>query len=161
MRCAAASLRLVVLFSFLAVPLACSDDAGGGSDETGTGGEMMGDPEVTISAEASVDRACSPSSVATVSLRATKVGCEKAPPAPCTLPNPPPVYESDAVACPIDADLELAIDAAGRYAVEVVRDPGAGESTACWGEEVLVTTEAVEASDTITSAMVSEAPCPQ
>lgn len=161
MRRAAAFLRLALLISVSSTSLACSDDTGGDGGDTGTGGEMMGDPEATIVADASVDRACSPSSVAEVSLRATKVGCESGPPAPCTLPNPPPVFDSAAVACPIDAPLELQIDEGGRYAVEVVRDPGATESTACWGEEVVVTTEAVEASQIITTAMVSEAPCPE
>ncbi|MCR9160460.1 MAG: hypothetical protein ACE37F_27575 [Nannocystaceae bacterium] len=125
------------------------------SNETDT--EAMsggGNPgSVLLLAAVSTEGPCNTVGVTGVQLVARRVGCEAAPPAPCTLPAEPPTLEGDAFSCPASDPsrlLGVEVDEGGRYEVQSVIEFTTGEREArCHVEggnpEVLVTSEAVEA----------------
>lgn len=152
------------------VSLACvvgdgeaGDEAGGSSSET-TG---AGEPGARVVGQVDVIDLCGVNGAHVVSLRATKVGCEQGPPAPCTIRTDP--YEEvvgDAATCPASnnsLDMAVVIESPGRYQIEARALTDNGHVGRCFGPdggtETLVTSEQVAARATI--AVSSRAgPCP-
>jgi hypothetical protein len=134
------------LFVSLVLVVACGDDAGPSMvlDTTGTevgdASSSTGSDNELPTMEAVVDAAaaCGAEGAESSSFVATRVGCVRPPPSPCTLPDPPKTYVGTVVACPsTDAasTLQVAVDQTGRYHVETVLALEDGtEQRECYGE---------------------------
>ena len=122
---------------------------------------------VLLLAAVGTEGPCNTVGVTQVQLVARRVGCEAAPPAPCTLPADPPTIEGDAFSCPAtDPSRLLGVEVvdAGRYEVQSVIEFTDGVREArCHVEggdpEVLVTSEEVE-SGTVRMLDDGEQACP-
>lgn len=107
---------------------------------------------VLLLADVSTEGPCNTVGVTQVQLVAIRVGCEAAPPAPCTLPAEPPTIEGDAFSCPAtDPSRLLGVEVVdgGRYQVQSVIEFTTGDREArCHVEsgdpEILVTSEQVD-----------------
>jgi hypothetical protein len=156
----------------LALVMACGDD-GGASTESGSSGSTTAPPgatpgEVEVVAQVDVIDLCGTNGATTVSLRATRVGCEQAPPAPCTIKVDP--YEEvvgDAATCPASqnsAEMRVVVGSAGRWHIEARALTDTGYVGRCFGpgkEEVTLVTKAqVEAGATI-AVTPRSGPCPE
>lgn len=147
-------------------------DVGGGESGGGSSGavDSTGDatPAATIVGQVDVIDLCGIEGAKVVSFRATRIGCEQAPPAPCTIKTDP--YEEivgDAAVCPASQnalDMAITIEAAGRFQVEARALTDNGYVGRCFGPEgggtsTLVTREQVESGGSV--AVFSRAgPCP-
>jgi hypothetical protein len=114
----------------------------GGVESTGP----SGDPHATLLATIDGAAACELTGVVEVVLRATIVGCDPPPPAPCTLPVDPIPIEGDRMTCPssetqvllgveVPRTGEWRVEAAYRYVTEpdsfvCYAPPGATEPVA-------------------------------
>jgi hypothetical protein len=158
----------------MGIAAACGDDGGeasdtgAGSSSTGTDESSSGGvPNAFPTIEAVVDAAALCGGGAdSIEIRATRVGCEDPPPAPCTLPNPPMVEVGDQLACPSDetaAALRAEIMIKGRYNVEVATITGTSESVECFADgpeaPVLVSEGQLASKPTIAVSGLGE-PCP-
>lgn len=151
---------------------ACGGDDGGGSadvaaDSGGSdtaGSSSSGDlvmPNAAPTLRRAVDTTAACGADGTIGLRATQVACVKLPPAPCTLPSPPRVFEGPAIACPAsetESELLVEIEFAGRYTVELVATAADGsESVTCFSDtaesEVIVDDDAIASKPTVTLSM--------
>lgn len=121
----------------------------------------------TVAALVDVAAACSMSGATRVELHATRVGCAKPLPAPCTLPEVPRVTVGEGVDCPT-ADspqtLRVELTQTGRYHVEVVTLAGEDElSAVCWGQggeiELLVDDDQLAQMPTITVEALDGSAC--
>lgn len=156
----------------VALVVACGDDVGDGEATTGTGGssttaapETPG--EVRIVGQVDVIDLCGVSGATQISFRATRVGCEPGPPAPCTIQvNPYEEIVGAAASCPGSqnaAEMAVVVRSSGRYHIEARALTESGYVGRCFGpgtEEVTrVTKDQVEAGATI--PVTSRAgPCP-
>lgn len=145
--------RFFATCSFVLV-VGCGDDGGdaSGSDSDGSttappAGASPG--EVEIVGQVDVIDLCGTNGATAVSFRATKVGCEQGPPAPCTIKVDP--YEEvvgDAATCPASqnaADMRVVVESAGRWQVEARALTDTGYVGRCFGpgsEEVTLVTKA-------------------
>ncbi|MBL4685002.1 MAG: hypothetical protein JKY37_10460 [Nannocystaceae bacterium] len=92
----------------------------------------------------------------TIGLRATQVACVKLPPAPCTLPSPPRVFEGPTIACPSDTESELLVETSLRAAIPWSWRTAAANVT-CFSNtaesEVVVDDDAVVCKPTVALSM--------
>ena len=110
---------------------------------------------------------CNTVGVTQVQLVARRVGCESAPPAPCTLPVDPPSIEGDVFTCPnTDPSTLLGVEVGqgGRYEVQTVTEFTTGETevrcNAQGGDpEIVVPASAVE-TGAVTMLDDADVPCP-
>lgn len=152
----------------LALMLACitsepADEAGGEGDSSGA---PQG-PGARIVGKVDVIDLCGVDGAKAVSFRATRIGCEPGPPAPCTLKTDP--YEvtiGDAAPCPgshTSLDMTVVVEGSGRYAVEAQALTDGGYVGRCYGpgtaEVTPVTADQVDASATI-AVLPRAGPCP-
>jgi hypothetical protein len=80
-----------------------------------------GDPHATLLGALDAQAACNLTGLVEVVLRATLVGCDPPPPAPCTLPVDPPPVEGDRMTCPsAESNVVLGVEVqrSGRWRVE-------------------------------------------
>lgn len=155
--------------------VACGGDDDGGDDggavDSGTMGvgateSSGGSGNDLPTVEIEIDASATCGADGSLLLRATQVGCVSPPPAPCTMPMTPPVYEGDTIACPSTeaaATMRVGIEKAGRYNVELVTVAGDGtESTECFSDrddpELIVDDSAFNTNRTI-PAMSLGGPC--
>lgn len=142
-----------------------ADEPGGGEEGSSSGGDDS--PHTVLLAPVS-GSICDTVGVISVQVRATKVGCEHPPPAPCTLPADPPPVEGDMVSCPItdgEVTLGVRVDQAAAYAVEVVADRTPDDpTTECFAESVMATSVLVTSVDLDVGSQKmlvgTGAPCP-
>jgi hypothetical protein len=77
----------------------------------------------TMEAVVNLASGCAIDGATGVSFVATRVGCLKPPPSPCTLPDPPTRYTGTVIDCPAsegDVTLQVGVPQTGRYHVETV-----------------------------------------
>ncbi len=133
----------------------------------GAGGPVATPGSVLLLVDVNPEPLCNTVGVTAVQLVARRVGCETAPPAPCTVPAEPPRIEGDLFTCP-NTDpstlMGVEVEQGGRYEVQTVIEFTTGESEArCNARdadpEILVAASAVEAGAVI---MLDDAdvPCP-
>lgn len=141
-----------------------ADDAGaegGGS----TGGPQ--EPGARIVGQVDVIDLCGTNGATAVSFRATRIGCEPGPPAPCTLKTDPyEVVVGDAATCPgshTALEMTVVVPGSGRYHIEAQALTDTGYVGRCFGpgtEEVTpVTKDQVDAAATI-AVLPRSGPCP-
>lgn len=153
----------------LVLVAACGGDGDETTDSDGTTTTAAGATpgEVEIVGQVDVIDLCGTNGATAVSFRATRVGCEQEPPAPCTIKIDP--YEEvvgSAATCPASqnaAEMRVVVTNAGRWQVEARALTDTGYVGRCFGpgtEEVTLVTKAqVEAGASI--AVTSRAgPCP-
>jgi hypothetical protein len=154
-----------------ALALACAGCVAGEEpgDESGTGAGSTGagEPAARVVGQVDVIDLCGVDGAHVVSFRATKVGCEQGPPAPCTIRTDP--YEEivgDAATCPAannSLDMAVVIEAPGRYQIEARALTDNGYVGRCFGQdggtEALVTSEQIAARATV-SVSSRAGPCP-
>jgi hypothetical protein len=136
-------------------------DAG---DETSTGSD---NDLPTMEAVVDAAVACSPGEALALQLVATRIGCVKPPPSPCTLPDPPTRYLGTLVECPANETalpLRVGVEQTGRYHVESVLSlEGGTEIRECYREgdelEVIIDDGRLANRPTITVTPAGE-PCP-
>lgn len=143
-----------------------TDDAG---EETTTAAPPpTGEPAARVAGKVDVVDLCGVEGATMVTLRATRVGCEQSPPAPCTLKvDPYQEYFGDATGCPAsNTDLEMAVEVpqSGRYYIEARAITQGGYIGRCYGveggeDETLVTKAQIDARDTI-YVQSRTGPCP-
>lgn len=157
----------------MSLAVGCGDDGDGGDDLPAgdgidpSGGADGAEDNDAPTLRAVVDASAECGSDGTLFARATLIGCVDPPPAPCTVPEPPRVYMSDAVECPADSSSEtLRVEVAlpGRYNVEVVAAAADGsESAQCWSDssetEVIVDEAAFDDNPTIDTSALGSGPC--
>ncbi|WAS96169.1 hypothetical protein [Nannocystis punicea] len=153
----------------LVLAVACGDDGDAttesGSSTTMTPGATPG--EVEIVGQVDVIDLCGTNGATAVSFRATKVGCEQAKPAPCTIKvDPFEEVVGDAATCPASqnaADMRVVVKSAGRWQIEARALTDTGYVGRCFGpgtEEVTLVTKAqVEAGASI-PVSPRAGPCP-
>lgn len=162
----------------LALATGCSDDTGDGGGDTGSAatagastaavdssGGANNNVLPTVEIELDPSTACGADG--SLLLRATLVGCVSPPPAPCTLPDPPRVYDGDTVACPATetaATMRVQIEQAGRYHVELAAVAADGTETAqCYAEaddaDLIVEKEALDTNPTIAATPLGSGGC--
>lgn len=151
--------------------VACGGEDGEAGDTTASTGaaETPGATpgEVEIVGQVDVIDLCGTNGATVVSFRATKVGCEQGPPAPCTIKVDP--YEEvigDAATCPASqnsAEMRVVVESAGRWQVEARALTDSGHVGRCFGpgtEAVTLVTKAqVEAGARI-PVSPRAGPCP-
>lgn len=133
----------------------------------GVGGAVATPGMVLLLVDVNPEPLCSTVGVIAVQLVARRVGCESAPPAPCTLPTEPPSIEGDVFTCPnTDPSRLLGVEVGqgGRYEVQTVAEFTTGETevrcNAQGGDpEIVVSASAVEAG-AVTMLDDAEVPCP-
>ena len=129
-------LRLGLVLVLVCASSGCGDDESPSADgDSTTGGEEALESSESTSTpgsdnelptmEAVVDAAaaCSQGDATALRFVATRIGCVRPPPAPCTLPDPPKQYAGTAVDCPSSdtaLPLRVGVDQTGRYHVESV-----------------------------------------
>lgn len=137
---------------------ATSDGAGGPVETPGT---------VLLLVDVNPEPLCNTVGVTAVQLVARRVGCESAPPAPCTLPAEPPSIEGDVFTCP-NTDpstlLGVEVEQAGRYEVQTVTEFTTGDTeircnTQGGDPEILVPASVVEAG-AVMMLEHADVPCP-
>lgn len=161
---------MLLAASLASAPAGCGDDGSSATEGGGsTGAPDNPNPHVTLAATVDVFELCGPIGSKHLSLRATRINCENSPPAPCTLPKDP--YETffgDTRDCekPTETSTKMYLDVevSGRYLIEVVTITESGEIGACYGidgaVESLITSEQLEARETITLSNLGGGPCP-
>jgi hypothetical protein len=148
-----------------ALVVACGGEDGTTDDTTASAGATPG--EVEIVGQVDVIDLCGTNGATVVSFRATKIGCEQGPPAPCTIKvDPHETVVGDAATCPASqnsAEMRVVVESAGRWQVEARALTDSGYVGRCFGpgkETVtLVTTAQVEAGATI-PVSPRAGPCP-
>jgi|GEM_PF-2469727 len=138
----------------------------GGSSGATEGGGSATPGEVVLLVDVDPEPLCNTVGVTEVRLVARRIGCEAAPPAPCTLPAEPPVIEGDRFTCPNTDPMRLMgveVDQAGRYEVQTVIEFTTAQTevqcNAVSGDpEILVSTEQVEAGAVL--MLDDDVPCP-
>jgi hypothetical protein len=156
--------------NFLACAFAC-DGAGEGmtiASSVDAGSENTA-PHVTIRTVVDVFERCGPSGSQFLSFRATRIGCERPPPTPCTIAvNPYDTVFGDTRNCEqaseTAAPFALELERAGRYQLEIVALTDSGEVRSCLGPdgeaETLITSDQLEAREIVTVAHLGGGPCP-
>jgi len=137
---------------------AATDGAGGVAATPGT---------VLLLVDVNPEPFCNTVGVTAVQLIARRVGCESAPPAPCTLPAEPTTIEGDVFTCPnTDPSTLMGVEVGqgGRYEVQTVTEFTTGDSevrcNALGGDlEILVLSSEVEAG-AVTMLDDADVPCP-
>ena len=137
-----------------------ADSGGSDTSDSSSTGEVV-TPNAAPTLRRSVDATTVCGADGTIGLRATQVACVKLPPAPCTLPSPPRVFEGPTIACPsseTESELLVEIEFAGRYTVELVAAAADGtETVTCFSDtaesEVIVDDDAIVSKPTITLSM--------
>ncbi|MDC0675566.1 hypothetical protein [Nannocystis radixulma] len=154
----------------LALVAACGGvdgDEGTDSDGGSTTAAGATPGEVEIVGQVDVIDLCGTNGATTVSFRATRVGCEQAKPAPCTIKvDPFEEVVGDAATCPGSqnaADMRVVVGNAGRWQVEARVLTDSGHISRCFGpgsEEVTLVTKAqIEAGGSI-AVSARPGPCP-
>jgi hypothetical protein len=159
---ALAALPILVLFGCLDGPSLLED---GGVEDTGPSGP----PHATLLGSVEAATVCNLTGIVEVVLRATLVGCDPPPPAPCTLPVDPMPIEGDRMTCPsaeTTALLGVEVPRSGQWRVEAVYHYATGsDSLVCYAPPgatapfAIVTTADIDAFAEI--EVVSQGgPCP-
>lgn len=133
----------------------------------GAGGVVATPGTVLLLVDVNPEPLCNTVGVTAVQLVARRVGCEAAPPAPCTLPADPPSITGDVFTCP-NTDpstlLGVEVEQGGRYEVQTVTEFTTGETevrcnTQGGDPEILVLDSTVEAG-AVTMLDDASVPCP-
>ncbi len=126
---------------------ACSEPAGDdtGSDTgTSTGAPADPEPHVLVTAKLDGVALCGLEGATAVRFIARRVGCEQAPPAPCTLEvSPYREYDGSVLTCPNSQtllDVQVRVPASGRYQLDAKVTTGSGFQSECFGAEGSVPT---------------------
>ncbi len=126
---------------------ACSEPAGDdtGSDAgTSTGTEADPEPHVLVTAKLDGVGLCGLEGAIAVRFIARRVGCEQAPPAPCTLEvSPYREYDGSVLTCPNSQtllDVQVRVPASGRYQLDAKVTTGSGFQSECFGADGSVPT---------------------
>ena len=126
---------------------ACSEPAGDdtGSDAgTSTGTEADPEPHVLVTAKLDGVGLCGLEGAIAVRFIARRVGCEQAPPAPCTLEvSPYREWDGDVIACPSGQTLlDVAVDVpvTGRFQIDAKVATNSGFQSLCFGLDGAVPT---------------------
>lgn len=128
------------------IPAACSEPA---SDDTGAAASTGGAPEdpnphALVTAKLDGVALCGFEGATAVRFIARRVGCEQAPPAPCTLEvSPYREYDGSVLTCPNSQtliDVEVSVPASGRYQLDARVATGSGYQSECFGHDGSVPT---------------------
>lgn len=146
---------------------ACGEGEAMTTETAGTTGAPEVPGEVRIVGQVDVIDLCGTNGATAISFRATRVGCEPGPPAPCTLKvDPHEEIVGTAATCPGSqnaAEMEVVVEASGRYHVEARALTEGGHVGRCFGpgtdEVTRVTKAQVEAGATI-AVTPRAGPCP-
>ncbi len=161
--------QLLATAAVLAVCAGCDgvESADTDAGAAGAGGAMATPGTVLLLVDVNPEPFCNTVGVTGVQLIARRVGCESAPPAPCTLPAEPATIEGDMFTCP-NTDpstlLGIEVEQGGRYEVQTVTEFTTGESqgrcnTQGGDPEILVLGSEVEAGG-VTMLDDGDVPCP-
>lgn len=169
MRSPVAPSLVLGLASILTAPVtACSEPAG---DDTGSSSSSSGEddpnPHAIISAKLDGIGLCGFEGATAVRFIARRVGCEQAPPAPCTLEvSPYREYDGSVLTCPNSQtliDVQVSVPASGRYQLDAKVMTSSGFQSECFGQAgnlpTLITTADLDARREI-FAETTNKPCP-
>lgn len=158
--------RFFATWSF-ALVAGCAVEGEGTTDDAGSTTAAAAPGEVRIVGQVDLIDLCGTNGATAISFRATRIGCEPGPPAPCTIKVDP--YEEivgDGASCPASqnaAEMAVVVESSGRYAVEARALTEGGYVGRCFGpgtEEVTPVTKAqVDAGATI-AVTARSGPCP-
>lgn len=133
----------------LALTAACSEPTG---DDTGadagaassTGAVEDPNPHALVTAKLDGIGLCGFEGATAVRFIARRVGCEQAPPAPCTLEvSPYREYDGSVLTCPNSQtliDVQVSVPASGRYQLDARVMTGSGYQSECFGKDGSVPT---------------------
>lgn len=144
-----------------------ADTEAADTETDGAGGVVATPGTVLLLVDVNPEPLCNTVGVTAVQLVARRVGCEAAPPAPCTLPADPPSIAGDVFTCP-NTDpstlLGVEVELGGRYEVQTVTEFTTGETevrcnTQGGDPEILVLESTVDAG-AVTMLDDGSVPCP-
>ena len=138
-------LARALILTALALTTACSeptgDDIGAASS---TGAVEDPNPHVLVTAKLDGIGLCGFEGATAVRFIARRVGCEQAPPAPCTLEvSPYREYDGSVLTCPNSQtliDVQVSVPASGRYQIDARVMTGSGYQSECFGQDGSVPT---------------------
>ncbi|MBK7826385.1 hypothetical protein [Nannocystis sp.] len=131
-----------VLFAACSEPTPNDDTATATGTSTGAADDP--EPHATFAAKLDAIALCGFEGATAIRFIARRVGCEQAPPAPCTLEvSPYREWDGDVIACPSGQtllDVEVAVPVTGRFQIDAKVATTSGFQSLCFGLDATVPT---------------------
>ncbi|MEZ4385704.1 MAG: hypothetical protein R3A79_30575 [Nannocystaceae bacterium] len=151
----------------MAVAVGGCDDGDGDGEVSATGAPENPDPHVRVSGPVDLLDLCGVIGATNVFMRAERVGCVDAPPAPCSLPAQPEPIVGETAGCPSAATarrMSVDVEVAGKYQIAAVTITETGTQELCFGvagaDVIEIRDAAIEAREAI-AVEAKIGPCPE